>query len=100
LNLNSLAAAVFTALLMAAPPALAASNALVGECVPCHGLDGIGRDAEVPNIAGQNEVYLLNQLRAFKQGKRPHKEMLFMSRHMNDEDMQSLAAYYAGLPPR
>ena len=69
-------------------------------CVPCHGLDGIGRDVEIPNLAGQNEAYLLNQLRAFHQGRRPHKEMLYMSRKMTDEDMRALAAYYASLPPR
>jgi cytochrome c553 len=69
-------------------------------CLPCHGLDGIGRDAEIPNLAGQNEAYLLNQLRAFHQGRRPHKEMLYISRKMTDEDMRALAAYYASLPPR
>ena len=69
-------------------------------CVPCHGMDGIGRDAEVPNLAGQNEAYLLNQLRAFHQGRRQHKEMLYMSRKMTEEDMQALAAFFANLPPR
>jgi cytochrome c553 len=69
-------------------------------CLPCHGLDGIGRDVEIPNLAGQNEAYLLNQLRAFHQGRRPHKEMLYISRKMTDEDMRALAAYYASLPPR
>jgi cytochrome c553 len=69
-------------------------------CVPFHGLDGIGRDAEIPNLAGQNEAYLLNQLRAFHQGRRAHREMLYMSRNMTDEDMRALAAYYASLPPR
>jgi cytochrome c553 len=69
-------------------------------CIPCHGLDGIGRDAEIPNLAGQNELYLTNQLRAFQKGRRAHKEMLYMSRQMTDGDMRALAAYYASLPPR
>jgi cytochrome c553 len=73
---------------------------LLASCVPCHGMDGIGRDAEIPNLAGQNETYLLHQLRAFRQGRRIHKEMLYMSRKMSDEDMQALAAYFARLPPR
>ena len=80
-----------------APPKIAD---FLSACLPCHGLDGIGRDAEIPNLAGQNEAYLLNQLRAFHQGRRPHKEMLYMSRKMTDEDMRALAAYYASLPPR
>ncbi len=86
----------------AATPSMAApaqSEFLTG-CIPCHGLDGIGRDAEVPNLAGQNEAYLFNQLRAFHQGRRVHKEMLYMSRRMTEQDMRALAAYFASLPPR
>lgn len=72
----------------------------LSSCVPCHGLDGIGHDAEVPNLAGQNQAYLYNQLRAFHEGRRKHKEMDYMSRKMTDEEMRALAAYFAGLPPR
>jgi cytochrome c553 len=89
--------------LAAAAPCLAEpthSGGMLEACVPCHGLDGIARDAEVPNLAGQNEVYLLNQMRAFRQGRRAHKEMFYMSRQMSDEDMQALATYYSSLPPR
>jgi cytochrome c553 len=70
----------------------------VDACAPCHGLDGIAKDAEVPHLAGQNEPYLLNQLRAFRTGARKHKEMRFMSRHMTERDFEALAAYYAALP--
>jgi cytochrome c553 len=90
-------------LALAAAPCLAEPanrGDLLAACVPCHGLDGIGRDAEIPNLAGQNEAYLLNQLRAFHTGRRAHKEMLYMSRRMSDEDMQALAAYFASLPAR
>jgi cytochrome c553 len=69
-------------------------------CAPCHGADGIGRDAEIPNLAGQNQAYLYNQLKAFHDGRRAHKEMLYMSRKMTDEDMRALAAYFSSLPPR
>jgi cytochrome c553 len=73
---------------------------LLQSCVPCHGMDGIGRDAEIPNLAGQNELYLYNQLRAFRDGRRAHKEMLYMSRTMTEDDMRALAAFFANLPPR
>jgi cytochrome c553 len=81
-------------------PAWAMDEGLLGNCVPCHGLDGIGRDAEVPNLAGQNELYLLKQLKAFRTGRRAHQEMQYMSRHMTEDEMKSLAAYFASLPPR
>jgi len=41
-----------------------AAPAVATVCAPCHGLDGIGHDVEVPNIAGQHSVYLREQLLA------------------------------------
>ncbi len=70
----------------------------VEACAPCHGIDGIAKDVEVPHLAGQNVVYLYNQLKAFKSGKRPHKEMRYMSRHVSEAEMEALADYYAALP--
>ena len=35
-----------------------------------HGLDGLSKIPEAPNIAGQNENYLIEQLNAFKTGER------------------------------
>jgi cytochrome c553 len=84
----------------AAAGARAAETELVAGCVPCHGLDGIGRDAEIPNLAGQHELYLFNQLKAFRAGRRRHQEMQYMSRHMTVDEMKSLAAYFANLPSR
>jgi cytochrome c553 len=101
MKLSGLPGVVLGFLALAAAPAFAEpAGGLLTACVPCHGMDGIGRDAEIPNLAGQNEVYLLNQLRALRKGLRTHKEMLYMSRKMSDRDMQALAAYFASLPPR
>lgn len=83
-----------------APGARAAQTDPIADCVPCHGLDGFGRDAEIPNLAGQHEVYLFNQLKAFRAGRRPHQEMQYMSRHLSEDEMKSLAAYFAQLPAR
>ncbi|OYW63443.1 MAG: hypothetical protein B7Z40_15020 [Bosea sp. 12-68-7] len=85
----------------AAAPALAEPRrSAVEDCAACHGLDGIARDTEVPHLAGQNERYLFNQMMAFRTGKRVHKEMRYMARHMSVEEIAALAAYYAALPPR
>jgi cytochrome c553 len=86
-------------------PVLAQSSSdvvdLIAEaCAPCHGDAGIAKSADVPHLAGQQKLYLYNQLRAFRAGKRPHKEMLYMSRQMTDADMRAIADYYASLPPR
>ncbi len=70
----------------------------VESCAACHGAEGIAPDVAVPHLAGQNEVYLFNQLMAFKSGQRRHKEMRYMARELTREDMAALAAYYAALP--
>jgi cytochrome c553 len=71
---------------------------IVAECAACHGADGIGKDVEIPNIAGQHENYLYTQLQHFKSGRRPHKEMRYESRHLSDDEMRTLARYYSELP--
>jgi cytochrome c553 len=93
--------ACFGFLSLACPAfAQAIGQKLVLGCVPCHGADGIAKFTEVPNLAGQNELYLLNQLHAFHAGKRVHKEMDYMARKLTEEEMEAVAAYFAALPPR
>ena len=70
------------------------------DCAPCHGVDGIARDRDVPHLAGQNEGYLYNQMKAFQSGRRPHKEMRQMSRPLTDAEMQAIAEYFSTLPSR
>lgn len=89
-----------SALLLASAPAMAGLEAVLDGCVPCHGVDGIARDAEVPHLAGQNDVYLANQIRAFRAGERVHHEMALMAHDLDDATIDALAAYYAALPPR
>ena len=71
---------------------------LITQCMACHGDDGIAKEKDVPHIAGQNYEYLLNQMRLFQKGKRPHKEMKVMSRTMDDSEMAEIADFYASLP--
>jgi cytochrome c553 len=71
---------------------------LILECMACHGDDGIAKDKDVPHLAGQNYEYLLKQMRDFRAGRRPHKEMRVMSRLMDDSEMQEIADFYARLP--
>jgi len=77
-----------------------AAPAVATVCAPCHGLDGIGHDVEIPNIAGQHSVYLRQQLLAFKSGRRKHPEMYFVGRHLTDREIDELADYYSTLPSR
>jgi cytochrome c553 len=99
LSRASAALAAAVALLPAAGMAQQAQAPVTVEaCAPCHGIDGIAKEADVPHLAGQNLVYLYNQLQAFRSGKRPHKEMRYMARHLTEPEMEALAAYFASLP--
>ncbi|PPD45937.1 MAG: cytochrome C [Methylocystis sp.] len=71
---------------------------VIVQCAACHGADGIAKSADVPHLAGQQELYLLNQIKAFRSGKRPHKEMRFMSRQLTPADMAEIARHYAQMP--
>jgi cytochrome c553 len=68
-------------------------------CAPCHGLDGVGHDVEIPNIGGQHSIYLRKQLLAFKNGTRKHPEMRYMARKLTDRELDELVVYYSTLPP-
>ena len=66
-------------------------------CLACHGMDGIGKQPAYPNLRGQKEVYLLNQLKAFRDGQRIHPMMTSMALPLSDTDIENLAAYYSNL---
>ncbi len=70
---------------------------LIAQCAACHGAEGIAKDVEIPNLAGQHDRYLVTQLQNFRSGKRPHKEMRYMSRHLTDDEMAAIAQYYMQL---
>lgn len=69
-----------------------------GACLSCHGLDGIGRNERWPNIAGQNDLYLIKQMNDFRKGTRKDSYMTPMARPLTDRNIRDIAAYYASLP--
>jgi cytochrome c553 len=71
---------------------------IIAQCAACHGVDGVAKDVEIPNLAGQHDLYLYTQLQNFKSGKRPHKEMRYMSRQLTDDEMTAVAQYYSSMP--
>lgn len=75
-------------------------KALVTEtCVGCHGVDGNSPIPTVPKIAGQQKVYLLNELKFYKEEKRHSDVMTAMVASLNDDELAGLAAYYSAQTP-
>ena len=48
-----------------------------------------------PNLKGQNEQYLIKQIKAFRDGTRNDPTMAPMVAALTDEDIANLAAFYA-----
>jgi len=74
-----------------------AGAALAEKCQACHGLDGLSKIAEAPNIAGQSEEYLIEQLNAFKTGERHNEMMGIVAPTLSDKDIEDLASYYSAI---
>ena len=87
--------------LMAAGAALAGGDAKTGKtkaaaCAGCHGENGEGIEPN-PGLAGLEEDYLVEQLKAFKEGTRADPMMQMFSTGLSEQDMADLAAFYATL---
>jgi len=67
-------------------------------CAQCHGEDGNSRTPEVPNVAGQNPTYLLEQVDKFADGRRKNFVMQSLTRDFSMEDKVNIAVYYASMP--
>lgn len=67
-------------------------------CANCHGETGVSKTQEVPNLAGQNPAYLLEQIRKFGNGERQDAFMQGMIKVLKDEDRLQLALFYAAQP--
>lgn len=72
----------------------------VPECVACHGPSGIGVGNTFPRLAGQSELYIVNQMNAWKNGTRQNDEadlMGHIARELNDEEIQAVAVYFSNI---
>jgi cytochrome c553 len=66
-------------------------------CQACHGMDGIAKLPEAPNLAAQPAVYLERELRAYRSGARQNAVMSVAAKTLSDADIRDLAAYYAAI---
>ncbi len=103
-HLSSLLAATLVSVAVSAP-AMAAGDPEKGKakavvCAACHGQNGIATIPTYPNLAGQNEAYLVEALKAYKNKTRTGGQAVIMQGQaaaLSDEDMANLAAYYANM---
>lgn len=64
-------------------------------CANCHGDGGNSIKPDVPNLAGQNSAYLLEQLRLFAEGKRKFEFMEGMIKAMSADEKVGAVLFYS-----
>ena len=72
----------------------------VKRCERCHGIDGNGSDPRFPMLAGQDETYLINALRAYANGVRDNTTMHAMANPLNSGDIERIADYFSSQQPK
>ena len=90
------------ALVVTSSSAQAAGDSIAGrtvtvKCQSCHGKDGLGKLSYTPNLAGQKYDYLVHSLMAYKAGERKSYMMSLVVKHLSDEDIANVAAYYSSI---
>ncbi len=70
----------------------------VRACTACHGKEGVATNqGYFPRIAGKPAVYLYNQLRHFREGRRQNPAMRHLLAHMSDAYLMDIAQYFSAL---
>ena len=75
----------------------AAGKAKAQACATCHGPLGLSQLPNAPHLAGQPEIYVVEQLKAYRSGKRSNEVMNVIAKPLTDEDIGQLAAWFASL---
>lgn len=92
--------AIAAALAPAPSPAsadAAAGRAKARMCSVCHGANGLAVAPNTPHLAGQPDTYLVEQLKAYRSGKRAHEVMGVIAKPLTDADIADLAAWFGSL---
>jgi len=68
-------------------------------CAGCHGEDGNGVATSIPKLAGQQSVYLLREMKDYRDGRRRNDIMTPMLAGLSDAELEGLAQHYAMQKP-
>lgn len=89
--------ALFVANGMATADQVAAGKLKAQSCTMCHGANGISQMPGAPNLAGQPAIYLAEQLKNYRSGKRSNEIMNVIAKPLSDADIGNLAAWFESI---
>jgi cytochrome c553 len=66
-------------------------------CALCHGPIGVASLPNAPNLAGQQAIYVSEQLRNYRSGKRQNEVMNMIAKQLSDSEIAHLAAWFSSV---
>ena len=66
-------------------------------CALCHGPAGQATLPNAPNLAGQQAIYLSEQLKNYRNGKRQNEVMGVIAKPLTDTEIMQLTAWYSAI---
>jgi cytochrome c553 len=66
-------------------------------CALCHGVNGISTLPNAPNLAGQQAIYVVEQLRNYRSGKRQNEVMNVIAKNLSDSEISHLGAWFSAI---
>jgi cytochrome c553 len=74
-----------------------AGRARAAACAVCHGPAGLSTLPNAPHLAGQPALYLEEQLKNYRSGRRRHEQMNVVAKPLSDAEIADLAAWFASI---
>jgi cytochrome c553 len=71
-----------------------AGEPLAAVCGGCHGMQGVSPDSATPSLAGQDEAYLADAIKAYRTSRKREKMRAYIT-GLADRDVGNIAAFYA-----
>lgn len=77
---------------------LRSAGLLASNCASCHGTLGNAQGA-MPSLAGQQKTYIVEQMRAFRDGKRSATIMHQLAKGYTDQQIELIADFFSRQKP-
>jgi cytochrome c553 len=71
---------------------------LAANCANCHGTTGSAQGS-MPSLAGQQKSYIVEQMKAFRDGKRPATIMHQLAKGYTDQQIELVAEHFSRQKP-
>ncbi|MCY3996414.1 MAG: c-type cytochrome [Rhodobacter sp.] len=69
-------------------------------CSNCHGVDGLAVVGDAPHLAGEANIYIETQLKAYRSGKRFHVVMSEIAADLTNDEMREISNWFAAVELR